>query len=322
MRAVRVHQPGGPGVLRCEAVPDPAPRPGEALVRVDAAGVNYFDVYCRSGLYRQEVPYTAGVEAGGVVVAVGPGGDTVRAGDRVAYTHAPGSYAELAAAPVDRLVPLPDGIDTRQGAAVMDQGLTAHYLAGTTFPLGPGHTCLVHAAAGGVGLLLTQIAKMRGARVLGTVSTEAKAAAARAAGADEVILYARRDFEPAVRRLTAGRGVDVVYDGVGRTTFEAGLACLAHRGLMVLYGQTSGPVAPFDTAALTAQGSLALTRPNLVHHVATRGALLARAHELLDWVRTGRLHLRMDFVVPLEAAADAHRALEGRQTIGKVLLLP
>jgi NADPH2:quinone reductase len=323
VKGVRVHAPGRPEVLRWEDVPDPVPGPGEVVVRVEVAGVNYIDVYCRSGLYRRPLPFTAGFEAAGTVVAAAEGVEAARVGDRVAYTHVPGGYAELAAVPAERLVPLPGDLDARQGATAMDQGMTAHYLATTTYPLGPGDTCLVHAAAGGVGLLLTQVAKLRGARVLATVSTEAKAAVARAAGADEVVLYGGgRDFVAGVRRLTGGRGVEVVYDGVGRATFEASLDCVAVRGLLVLYGQTSGPVPPQALDGLARRGSLRLTRPSLVHHVASRDELLRRAGEVLGWIRDGRLRLRLEHVYPLEAAVEAHRALEGRRTTGKVLLLP
>lgn len=322
MKAVRIHTPGGPEALRYEDAPEPTPRAGEAIVKVEAAGLNYIDVYYRTGLYKAELPLTIGLEAGGVVTAVGPGVTEVKAGDRVAYTGVAGAYAEYAAVPAARLVALPAGVTPRQGAATMLQGMTAHYLACSTYPLKPGDTCLVHAAAGGVGLLLCQIARMRGARVIGTVSTEDKAKLAREAGADEVILYSQQDFEAEVKRLTGGRGVQVVYDAVGKTTFEKGLGCLAPRGLMVLYGQASGPVGAFDPQVLNARGSLFLTRPSLFHHVATREELLQRAGETLGWVRDGRLKLRMAFEFPLKDAAEAHRALEGRRTTGKVLLIP
>lgn len=322
MKAVRVHAPGGPEVLRYEDVPEPTPRAGEALVRVEAAGVNYIDVYYRTGLYKAELPFTLGLEAGGVVTAVGPGVTEVRVGDRVAYTGVPGAYAEYAVVPAARLVVLPEGVTTRQGAAAMLQGMTAHYLACTTYPLKPGDVCLVHAAAGGVGLLLCQIAKMRGARVIGTVSTEAKAALAREAGADDVILYTEQDFETEVKRLTGGAGVHVVYDSVGRTTWEKSLNCLRPRGMMVLYGQSSGPVGSLDPQILNQKGSLFLTRPSLFHYVATREELLQRAGEVLGWIRDGKLRLRMEFQFPLKDAAEAHRALEGRRTTGKILLLP
>ena len=322
MKAVRVHAPGGPEVLTYEDVPEPQPKAGEAVVRVDAAGLNYIDVYSRSGLYKAQLPMTLGLEAGGTVTAVGPNVTEVRVGDKVAYTGVAGAYAQYAAVPAQRLVVLPAGVSTRQGAAAMLQGMTAHYLACSTYPLKRGDTCLVHAAAGGVGLLLCQIAKMRGARVIGTVSTEAKAKLARETGADEVILYTTQDFEAEGKRLTSGRGVQVVYDSVGKTTFEKGLSCLAPRGLMALYGQSSGPIGTFDPQVLNQKGSLFLTRPSLGHHVATREELLQRAGEVLGWIRDGKLRLRTEFEFPLKDAAEAHRALEGRKTTGKVLLIP
>ncbi len=322
MKAVRIHAPGGPEVLKYEDVPEPQPKAGEAVVKVDAAGLNYIDVYYRSGQYKAELPMTLGLEAGGTVTAVGPNVTEVRVGDKVAYTGVAGAYAQYAAVPAQRLVVLPAGVSTRQGAAAMLQGMTAHYLACSTCPLKRGDTCLVHAAAGGVGLLLCQIAKMRGASVIGTVSTEAKAKLAREAGADEVILYTTQDFEAEVKRLTSGRGVQVVYDSVGKTTFEKGLSCLAPRGLMALYGQSSGPIGTFDPQVLNQKGSLFLTRPSLVHHVATREELLQRAGEVLGWIRDGKLRLRTEFEFPLKDAAEAHRALEGRKTTGKVLLIP
>jgi NADPH2:quinone reductase len=322
MKAVRVHAPGGPEVLKYEDVPEPQPKAGEAVVKVDAAGLNYIDVYYRSGQYKAELPMTLGFEAGGTVTAVGPNVTEVRVGDKVAYTGVPGAYAQYAAVPAQRLVVLPAGVSTRQGAAAMLQGMTAHYLACSTYPLKKGDTCLVHAAAGGVGLLLCQIAKMRGARVIGTVSTEAKAKLAREAGADEVILYTTQDFEAEVKRLTSAKGVQVVYDSVGKTTFEKGLNCLAPRGLMTLYGQSSGPIGTFDPQVLSQKGSLFLTRPSLTHHVATREELLQRAGDVLGWIRDGKLRLRTEFEFPLKDAAEAHRALEGRKTTGKVLLIP
>src|SRR5215510_10544881 len=241
MKAVRVHTPGGPDSLRYEDVAEPTAKAGQAVVKVDAAGINYIDIYYRSGLYKAELPLTLGMEAGGTVTAIGPGVTQVKVGDKVAYTGVPGSYAEYALVPADRLVVLPAGLSTKHGAAAMLQGMTAHYLACTTWPLQPGQTCLVHAAAGGVGLLLTQIAKMRGARVLGTVSTAAKAALSKEAGADETIDYTKQDFEAEVKRLTSGRGVEVVYDSVGKTTFEKSLSSLARRGMLALFGQSSGP---------------------------------------------------------------------------------
>jgi len=256
------------------------------------------------------------------VTAVGEGVHDVRLGDAVAYTGVPGGYAEFAAVPADRLVKLPPGVTTKQGAAAMLQGMTAHYLACTTYPLKAGDTCLVHAAAGGVGLVLCQIAKLRGARVIGTVSTEDKARLAREAGADEVIFYTTQDFEAEVKRLTDGKGLQVVYDGVGKTTFDKGLNCLALRGMMVLFGQSSGPVPPLDLSILNARGSLFVTRPSLFHYTAAREELVQRASEVLGWIRDGKLKLRMETEFALKDAAEAHRALEGRRTTGKVLLVP
>ena len=322
MKAVRVHAPGGPEVMRYEDVPTPAPKAGEAVVKVEAAGINYIDVYFRSGQYKAELPLTVGMEAGGTVSAVGSGVTDVKVGDKVAYTGVPGAYAEYATVPAARLVTLPAGLTPKQGAAAMLQGMTAHYLACSTYPLEPGDACLVHAAAGGVGLLLCQIAKMRGARVIGTVSTEEKAKLAREAGADDVILYTTQDFEAEVKRLTGGQGVHVVYDSVGKTTFDKGFNCLRPRGMMALYGQSSGPVGPFDLQVLNAKGSLFVTRPSLNHHVAGREELVQRAGELLGWICDGKLKLRTEFEFPLKDAPQAHRALEGRRTTGKVLLIP
>lgn len=322
MKAVRVHAPGGPEALRYEDVPEPRPKAGEAVVRVEAAGLNFIDVYHRTGLYKAALPLTLGQEGAGTVLAVAPDVKDVAPGDRVAWAGVFGAYADQAAVPAERLVKLPDGVDTRQGAAAMLQGMTAHYLACTVYPLKPGQTCLVHAAAGGVGLLLTQIAKLRGARVIGTVSTEEKARLAREAGADETIDYTKQDFEAEVRRLTGGKGVEAVYDSVGKTTFEKGFCCLAPRGMMALFGQSSGPVGAFDPQVLAQRGSLFLTRPSLFHYIATREELVARAGEVLSWVGDGRLKLRIGKEFPLRDAAEAHRALEGRLTTGKVLLVP
>ena len=322
MKAIRVHRPGGPEALQLDDLPEPTPKPSEAIVRIDAAGLNYIDVYFRTGGYRAELPFTVGLEAAGTVTAVGSAVTEVKVGDPVAYNGVPGAYAQFAAVPAVRLVVLPAGVSTKQGAAAMLQGTTAHYLATSTWRLGSGDTCLVHAAAGGVGLLLCQIAKMRGARVIATVSTEEKAALARGAGADEVILYSKQDFAGEVKRLTGGKGLQVVYDGVGKSTFDKGLDCLAPRGMMVLYGQASGPVPPFDLQILNAKGSLFITRPSLTHYVLTREELLARTSDLFGWIRDGKLTLRMEFEFPLAAAAEAHRALEGRKTTGKVLLIP
>src|SRR5213083_2356844 len=322
MKAIRVNAPGGPEVLRYEDVADPTPKAGEATVKVDAAGINYIHVYQRSGQYKLTLPMTLGLEAGGTVTAVGPNVTEVRVGDKVAYTGVAGAYARYAAVPAQRLVVLPAGVSTRQGAAAMLQGMTAHYLACSTYPLKRGDTCLVHAAAGGVGLLLCQIAKMRGAKVIGTVSSGEKAKLARDAGADETIDYMHQDFEAEVKRITGGKGVQVVYDGVGKTTWEKILASLAPRRLMALYGASSGPIGQIDPQVLNVKGSLYLTRPSLNHYIATREDLQWRAGEVLGWVRDGKLRLRMEFEYPLKDAAEAHRALEGRKTTGKVLLIP
>ncbi|HVP15265.1 MAG TPA: quinone oxidoreductase [Terriglobales bacterium] len=322
MKAIRLHEHGGHELLRYEDVPDPLPGPMQALVAIEAAGVNFIDVYQRKGLYPMTLPMTPGSEAAGTIRALGPGVSDLRVGDRVAYQGAPGAYAQRAVVPAERLVRLPEGVSTKQGAAAMLQGMTAHYLATSLYPLKPGDTCLVHAAAGGVGLLLCQIAKMRGARVIGTVSTKEKAERARAAGADEVILYMEQDFEAEVKRLTNGRGLPVVYDSVGRATFDASLRCLAPRGMMVLFGQASGPVPPFELQRLNQLGSLFITRPTLNHYVATRAELLARANDVLGWVRDGKLRLHIGHEFPLGQAAEAHRQLETRKTTGKVLLIP
>lgn len=322
MKAIRVHAPGGVEALRYEDTPQPAPGAGQVLVKIEVAGVNFIDIYQRTGQYRLPLPFTLGQEAAGVVAALGPGVTDPKVGSRVAYTSVQGAYAAYAVVPADRLVALPDDVSAKQGAAAMLQGMTAHYLATTTYPLKTGDTCLVHAAAGGVGSLLVQIAKRRGARVIGTVSTEEKAALARETGADEVIRYTEQDIETEVKRITGGAGVHVVYDSVGRTTFEKGLSALARRGMMVLYGQSSGAVAPIDPQVLSQKGSLFLTRPTLVHYIATRGELVARAGEVLGWIRAGTLKLRIGLELPLAQAAEAHRQLEGRKTTGKVVLVP
>jgi NADPH2:quinone reductase len=322
MKAIRVHAAGGPEALKLDDIPAPSPKAGEALVKVDAAGLNYIDVYFRTGMYKAELPLTIGMEAGGTVTAVGSNVSEVKVGDKVAYTGVAGAYAEQAVVPSSKLVVLPAGVSTKQGAAAMLQGMTAHYLATSTYPLKHGDTCLVHAAAGGVGLLLCQIAKLRGARVIGTVSTDEKAKLAREAGADATIIYTRQDFEAEVKRMTDGKGVQVVYDAVGKTTWDKSLNSLAPRGLIALYGQSSGPIGQIDPQIFNAKGSLFLTRPSLGHYTATREELLQRAGEVLGWVRDGKLKLRMEFEFPLKDAAEAHRALEGRKTTGKVLLTP
>ncbi len=322
MRSIRVHALGGAEVLLPEDVPLPEPKEGEARVRVEAAGVNFIEIYQRLGLYKAPLPFTPGGECAGTVTAVGPGVTSVAPGDCVATVNASGAYAEEAIVKADRLVPMPAGVTARQGAAALLQGMTAHYLATTTYPLKPGDTCLVHAAAGGVGLLLCQLAKMRGARVLGTASTPEKAALAKAAGAEHVVDYTKEDFAAAAREFTAGRGVNVVYDSVGKATFEKGFDALAPRGMMALFGQSSGPAGPFDPQVLNQKGSLFLTRPSLFLYIASRDELLARAGDVLAWVKDGSLKLRMAHDFPLAKASDAHRALEGRKTTGKVLLIP
>ena len=322
MHAIRVYQVGGPEVLRYESVERPSPGRGQALVRVQAAGINFIEVYQRTGRYKVALPFTPGSEAGGEVVEIGDGVSEVKVGDQVASQNLAGSYAEYALAAAERLVRLPAGVTPRAGAAVMLQGMTAHYLATSTYPLRSGDTCVVHAAAGGVGLLLTQIAKLRGARVIATVSSEEKAALAREAGADAVIRYTDQDFEAEVRRLTDDRGVEVVYDSVGQATFAKSLNCLSVRGMIVAFGQSSGPVPPVDPLLLSQKGSLFLTRPTLVHYSALREELLQRASDLFEWLAAGQLRLRVAFEFPLKDTAEAHRALEARKTTGKVLLVP
>src|SRR5436309_2337104 len=319
VKAIRVHAPGGPDALRYEDVERPAPRPGQALVKIEAAGVNFIDVYQRTGGYPVATPFTPGQEGAGVVAALGAGVTDLTVGARVAYTNVMGAYAEYAVVPADRLVALPDGVTTKQAAAAMLQGMTAHYLAKTTYSLKSGDSCLVHAAAGGVGLLLCQIAKLQGARVFGTVSTREKAALAHDAGAAEVILYTEQDFEAEVKRLTNGKGVDVVYDSVGKTTFEKSLNCLRPRGLLALFGGSSGPVPPFDLIQLSGKGSLYLTRPTLWHYVATRSELEWRAGEVLNWAAKGELNLRTEHVYSLTEAAQAQTDMETRKTTGKIL---
>ena len=322
MKAIRVHAPGGPESMKLEEVAAPAPAAGQAQVKLEACGVNYIDVYFRTGAYKAPLPLTPGREGAGTVTAVGAGVSDVKVGDRVAWTGVIGSYAQMLSVPADRLVGLPKELTFKDGAAAMLQGLTAHYLVTSTWPLKKGETALVQAAAGGMGLLLCQMAKMRGATVIGTVSTEEKAALAKAAGADHVILYTKQDFEPEVKRITNGRGVDVVYDGVGASTFDKGLNCLRPRGLMALFGAASGPVPPLDLQRLNAGGSLFITRPSLNHHIASREELMQRSTDLLGWIRDKRVTLRVEHQFPLEQAAEAHRQLEGRKTTGKILLIP
>jgi NADPH2:quinone reductase len=320
MKAIQVKEPGDAERMQLAEVPTPRPGPKQALVRIAASGVNFIDVYFRTGLYKADLPLTPGSEAAGTVEAVGPEVTEVAPGDRVAYAMVRGSYAEYAVVPAALLVKIPDTVDFRTAAAAMLQGMTAHYLTHSTYPLKSGETCLVHAAAGGAGGLIVQMAKMLGARVFGTVSTQAKAEVARAHGVDEAILYTETDFEAEVKRLTGGRGCDVVYDSVGKTTFEKSLNSLRPRGLLALFGQSSGSVPPFDPTILNTKGSLYITRPSLGHYVLTRDELLWRAGDVLDWVASGKLRLRIDHTYPLQDAASAHRDLESRKTSGKLLL--
>ena len=322
MKAIRLHEVGGPEVLKYEDCPDPAPGPGEALVDVQAIGVNFTDVQTRRGASPPDsLPMTPGKEAAGVVAAVGEGVADVAQDDLVAFWGTTGTYAERVALPSDVLVKLPEGVDAKTGAAALLQGMTAHYLAYTTYPLKPGDRCVVHAGAGGTGLLLIQMAKRAGAYVFATVSTEEKAALAREAGADRAIIYTREDFEEVVRAGTGGQGVQVVYDSVGKTTFDQSMRCLGRRGCLALYGQASGPIPPVDSDLLR-NGSLSLTRPTLTDYTATRDELLWRAGEVLGWVVSGELKLRIGGTFPLAQAAEAHRQLEGRHTTGKLLLIP
>lgn len=322
MKAIQIKQVGGPEVMELADLPVPQPKANEAVVKIAAAGVNFIDVYNREGRYKAPLPLVLGQEAAGTVSAVGTEVRDFAVGDRVAYTMTLGSYAEYAAVPADRLVKIPTGVSERDAAAAMLQGMTAHYLAYDTYPLKKGETALVHAAAGGVGLLLTQMAHNIGARVIATVSTEEKAKLAKAAGADEVILYTQVDFEAETKRLTGGKGIDVVYDSVGKTTFDKGLNLLRPRGMMVLYGGSSGAVAPVDPLVLTAKGSIFLTRPSLGAYIITPAELQARAGAVFGMIRDGKLKLRVEHVYPLTEVQQAHRDLEGRKTTGKLLLIP
>ena len=322
MKAIRIHNHGGPEVLAYEDVPVPEPRAGEARVKIEASGVNFIDIYHRIGLYPMNRPCILGSEGAGIVDALGEGVSEVKPGDRVAYAMIPGSYAEYAVVPAVKLVPVPDDIDAKSAAGIMLQGMTAHYLTHSTYPLQKGDTALVHAAAGGVGLLLVQVAKLLGAKVIGTVSTQAKADLARRAGADEIIQYTQADFLAEVKRITNGQGVHVVYDSVGATTFEKSLDCLRPRGYLVLFGQSSGPVAAFDPAKLAAKGSLFLTRPSLAHYALTRTELLRRATDLFDWMQAGKLTLRIEKSLPLQDAREAQQLLEKRKTTGKLIIIP
>ncbi len=322
MKAIRVHEYGGGEVLRYEEVAQPEPQTGQVLVKLVASGVNFIDVYQRTGQYKIAPPFTLGSEGAGIVEGVGEGVTEFKAGDHVAFPQVLGAYSEYIAVPIEKLVPVPDGIDLKVAAAVMLQGMTAHYLINSTFPLQQGQRVLIHAAAGGVGLLLAQLAKQRGAFIIGTVSTEDKAQLAREAGVDVVIRYTEQDFVSETRQATDGRGVDVVYDSVGKTTFDGSLNCLRPRGYMVLFGQSSGAVPPLDPQVLNGKGSLFLTRPTLGHYIADREELLWRARELFDGIQAGSLHVRIDRAVPLAEVAAAHKALEGRETSGKVVLIP
>jgi NADPH2:quinone reductase len=322
MKAIQVARVGGPEALTLVDVPVPDPKPNEALVQIKLAGVNFIDVYFREGRYPAPLPFINGQEAAGMVVAVGPDVTTLRLGDRVAYTGVLGSYAEYAAVPADRLVKIPDELDFEQAAAAMLQGMTAHYLSHSTYPIKIGDTVLIHAAAGGVGLLLVQMAKQLGARVIATAGSEAKAQLARGAGADEVIIYTEQDFETETLRLTGNRGVQVVYDGVGKDTFERDLKVLSPRGYLVLFGGASGAVPPFDPLELTKHGSLFVTRPSLHHYVASREELERRANDVLQMIVRGDLKLRIHKKYPLEDVRQAHLDLEGRKTTGKLLLIP
>jgi NADPH2:quinone reductase len=322
MKAIQVKQPGGPEALELVDLPVPQPKANEAVVRLSASGVNFIDVYFREGRYKSALPFIVGQEGAGVVSAVGSEVKSVQVGDRVAWTGLQGAYAEYAAVPADRLVSIPDGVTDQQAAAAMLQGMTAHYLSHDTYPLKRGETALVHAAAGGVGLLLVQMAHNIGARVIATVSTDEKANLAREAGADEIIIYTHHDFETETRRLTDGKGVHVVYDSVGKTTFEKGLNVLRPRGMMVLFGGSSGAVPPFDLIVLSQKGSLYVTRPTLAAYIATREELLARSGAVFAMMASGKLKLRIEHTYPLAEAQRAHRDLEGRKTTGKLLLIP
>ena len=322
MKAIQVQKTGGPEVLTLVDLPVPKPKANEAVVKIAASGVNFIDVYFREGRYPAALPFTDGQEAAGAVAEVGGDVKSVKVGDRVAYSNVMGTYAEYAAVPADRLVRVPDKITDQQAAAAMLQGMTAHYLIYTTYPLKKGETALIHAAAGGVGLLLVQMAKNIGAHVIGTVGTEEKAKLAREAGADEVIVYATQDFEAETKRLTGGKGVHVVYDGVGKSTFEKGLNVLRPRGYMVLFGGASGPVPAFDPIVLAQKGSLFVTRPSLIHYVAQREELEQRSGDVFAMVAAGKLKLRISKTYKLEDVQQAHRDLEGRKTTGKILLVP
>jgi NADPH2:quinone reductase len=322
MKAILMEKTGGPEVLKVKELIKPELGPVQVLVKLEAIGVNYIDTYHRSGLYPIELPYTPGLEGAGTVEELGEKVVGLKRGDRVAYTGVPGAYAEYAAVASEKLVKLPPELDFQQGSAALLQGMTAHYLACDTYPLKKGDSCLIHAAAGGVGLLLVQIAKMREAYVYATVSTEEKAALAYEAGADQIIRYTEKDFEKEIARLSNGRGVDAVYDSVGQATFEKSLNCLRPRGTLISFGQSSGKIDKIDVGILSAKGSLFLTRPTLFHYVADRESLMQRSGEVLDWIVSGKLRLRIGKTFALQEAAEAHRSLQGRETTGKVLLIP
>jgi NADPH:quinone reductase len=322
MKAIQVKQVGGPEAMEVAELPVPEPKPNEAVVKLAASGVNFVDVYFREGRYKAPLPLVLGQEGAGAVTAVGTEVKSVKVGDRVAWAGMHGSYAEYAAVAADRLVPIPQGVSDQQAAAAMLQGMTAHYLSHDSYPLQRGETALVHAAAGGVGLLLVQMAHNIGARVIATVSTEEKAKLAREAGTDEVILYTQSDFETETKRITGGKGVDVVYDSVGKTTFDKGLNILRPRGMMVLFGGSSGAVPPFDLITLLQKGSLYVTRPTVAHYIATREELVARAGAVFGMITAGKLKLRVEHTYPLSEVQRAHRDLEGRKTTGKLLLIP
>jgi NADPH2:quinone reductase len=322
MEAIRIAQTGGPEALQLREIAKPTPGPGEVLVKIAAAGVNFIDIYHRTGSYPLDLPFTPGLEAAGIVEAPGPGVTGFEPGDRVAYASQIGAYAQYSLVPAEKLVCVPDEVGLKQAAAVMLQGITAHYLTHSTYPVQPEHTCLIHAAAGGTGQMVVQMAKMRGATVIGTTSTREKASLARAAGADQIILYSEQDFEAETMRLTDGRGVDVVYDSVGAATFDKGLNVLRQRGMMVLFGQASGKVPPVDLQTLNARGSLFVTRPSIFHYIADRGELLQRAGDVLDLLGAGKLSVRIDHELPLSRAEEAHRLLASRKSAGKILLVP
>ena len=322
MQAIQILTTGSADVLTLSDLPTPTPGPGEALIRIEASGVNFIDTYFREGRYPAHLPYTLGQEAAGTIVAVAPDVTSFKPGDHVAWCGIPGTYAQLAVAPVDRLVPIPEGVSSQQAAAALIQGITAHYLTHSTYPIQSGDEILIHAGAGGTGLLFIQMAKARGARVFTTVSTEEKAELARAAGADEIILYTKEDFAAKIKQLTSGRGLPVVYDSVGKTTFEQSLQCLRPRGLMVLFGGSSGAVPPFDLIRLSTMGSLYVTRPTMKDYIATSADLEARAKDVFTAIGSGALKLRLEHIYPLTDAAHAHRDLESRKTTGKLLLIP